>query len=722
MISHQLEQYIQDASSYARSCQAPSTSLVYVLLALTDDRDFRSVLELCGVNYLDIRQETIDALAERVAVDKLSSPQGEDSLSALCLITIESAKKKAAARGEFEASVLDFVAAILEVHDNGSFDFNARIILMRAGLTVTTFAKARGLATTGGESFHRTRSIARETAVEYRRKVEPVFGEETQEPPLPRSSSPFPFCTDMTDRARNGAYDRSHGREDLLSALQVVLSRRKKRSAVLVGEPGVGKTSIVEELACRIVEGKVGPRLSGTTVLSLDIGALVGGTKYRGELEERVKALVAYLAENPQVILFVDEVHVLVSPTHSAAVAADLLKPALASGAVRCIGATTLSEYKRYFEADAAMSRRFASLSVHEPTRDEAVALLDKASSSYAEFHGVVFPEWAFATAVDVSIRFMPERRLPDKALELLDDVAARASMIGADITEELIRSCATAKTRRKAEVDIVAAMKSLDVALVPVAQAALRNQLTAQTDRNVIAVIGPSACDMKVAVKRVADAIGRTWEPLDMADFREQVAVSALLGPPPGYVGFDNGGRLYDIVKRSPDCVLHLVNADQAHPAALAVLEECMTSGFVRDSTGRVASLVGVQVIATAIVERKRASIGFSSDHDSAVETGIDFLDGAETVVALTEPVGDLTSDALASLVAAAKAAGTVMTLADGLVEHVRGLVKSSNLEWRRAFSKLVRQPVLDYLVSQRTDFTVESSDVGIRITTNGV
>lgn len=719
MISHQLEQYIETARGYARSCRAPSTSLVCILLALMDDSEFQNILALCEIPHLDMRQVIIDTLAERVAVDGAMTSDSSNGLSSLSLFAIQAAMKKAVGRGVASAEVLDFIAAILEVHDNGSSDFDARIILMKAGLTVSSFAKARKLAASGDGDPRSMATVAMQRGNEPSADVrmEPVF---TTVAPggTHKAHASLPFCTDMTEAARLETFDRSHGREDVLSDLQIVLSRRKKRSAVLVGDPGVGKTSVVEELACRIAAGDAGPKLAGTTVLSLDVGALVGGTKYRGELEDRIKALIRYLVEHPDVILFVDEIHTLVSPTHSAGVAADLLKPALASGSIRCIGATTLAEYKKFFESDAALSRRFAPVNVIEPTRDEAVAILAKSAPSYADFHGVVIPDWAHQEAVDLSIRLMPERRLPDKALELLDDVAARAAMGGdREITKSLFAECAKAKSRRKGEAEIETAVQALGEPLVDLARAVIRNEIAAGTERSVIAVLASSTCDPKEAVLKVSEAVGRSLEYLDMAEFRDVSSVSALLGPPPGYVGFDNGGRLYDIAKRSPDCLLHLGNVDKAHPAALAIISECVSSGAVRDTTGRVANMASIQIVVSMSTQQERSRIGFATQEHHVGDTGVDLVDTAETQIVLGEVLKDRTKEAIAKLQEIAKSAGGVMSVSDGLSEHVDELLKSSDSNWKREFSRLVRNPVLDYLVSRKGNFSVKPSETGISI-----
>ncbi|MBY3151037.1 AAA family ATPase [Rhizobium laguerreae] len=730
MLSSELEQYIAAAHDYAKSYLGPATSLVHVLLAVLDDAELKSVLAICGVNYLDLRQEAVEAIAERMAVAKTPAVEGiaegkgrADGLSALCLYAVQAAQQKAAARRSTTAGVLDFVAAILEVHDNGSFDFQARVVLSKAGLSVGNFAKARrtadGTRSSGSLPFEELRFSEAMSVSNppFNERHEPEFGERP-------GGTAIPFCEDITALARQGKLDRSYGRDDVLDELRVILCRRKKKSAVLIADPGVGKTSVVEELAYTIVEGKAGPKLEGSVILSLNMGALVGGTKYRGDLEERVKDLVAVLSSDPRLILFIDEIHVLGSPAHSASAASDILKPALASGAIRCIGATTLSEYKRFFEIDGAMSRRFAPVNVAEPTRAEASDILAAVAPSYAEFHGVSYPDWAIELALDLSIRHMPDRRLPDKAIELLDDIGSRASLaVPATVTRQLITDCVSAKIGRKiGHADVAAAVALLPAGASDIARAAMRNALAVpgHGETCVIAVVGPKEIDKESPVKKAAEALGRGYEALDMAEFADHPSASGLLGAPVGYVGHDKGGRLYDVVKRSPGGFLHLRNISQAHPGALSIIDESIGNGFVQDKTGRTASLGGVQIVVSTAAEPERTAIGFSTSREESLGCGIALFDDADTVVtleAISDEATERTAKGFASLVAAAAAAGATMTVGPGVEDHVAGLLRSSNIRPGLAFSRLVRVPVLDYLVSANQDFIVESAEHGIRI-----
>lgn len=732
MISSELEQYIAAASAYARSFRGPATSLLHILLAVLDDAELQSVLAVCEISYLDLRQEAVEAIAERMATSRPVADEGAesgdrrvDSLSALCLYALQAAQQKAAARGSMAAGVLDFIAAVLEVHDNGSFDFEARVILTKAGLTVGNFAKARrASAVSPSVEGSRQDGLVRVFAAPgpSLQRVDPQFAEQSPPKDAGRGAS-VSFCTDITELARQGKLDRSHGRGDVLKELRIVLGRRKKRNAVLIGDPGVGKTSVVEELAYLIVEGGGGPKLEGAVILSLNMGALVGGTKYRGELEERVKDLVAVLANDSRLILFIDEIHVLGSPAHSVSAAADILKPALASGAIRCIGATTLAEYKKFFESDGAMSRRFAPVNVVEPTREEALGILKAAAPVYGEFHGVAYPDWAVEMALDLSIRHMPERRLPDKAIELLDDVGGRAALSGGEVTRQIVSDCVSAKSgRRIGHEAVMAALATMSRETGEIAKAAMRNALVAPGlgESAVIAVVGPAGVDKEAPVKDAALALGRGYETLDMAEFSDHAAASGLLGAPPGYVGHDSGGRFYDVVRRSPGCLLHLRNVSLAHPTALSIVDESRRQGFVQDKTGRVAGLGGVQIVVSTDSGGERAPIGFGSSKEVATASGVAIVDDADTVVTLRQKTDEALERAkkgLSVLVASASAEGVRMTVGEGVEEHVADLLRSSNNSQAKDFSRLVRVPVLDYLVSGPEDFMVEPADGGIRI-----
>lgn len=733
MISPELEQYISAASLYARSSRDPATTLVHVLLALLDDAEFKAVLSACGVNYLDLRQEAIDAIAERLSRDQLpdtkaptaNMPSG-GNLSALCLYALQAAQNKAASRGSVYAGALDFVASILEVHDNGSFDFQARVALTKAGLTVGNLSRARksisGNAVTRPDNEAQPRAMAHFGVRPAQARSSLLHDEAPTD--AGNSVSQMPFCRDITELARLGKLDRSFGREDVLSELEVILSRRKKRNAILVGDPGVGKTSVVEELANRIIEGNVSDKLEGTKIMALNMGELVGGTKYRGDLEERVKDLVAILSRDDKAILFVDEIHVLCSPSHSASTAADILKPALASGEIRCVGATTLPEYKRFFESDGAMSRRFAPINVLEPNRQEALSVLKASASSYEQFHGVRYPDWSIDLALDLSIRHMPDRRLPDKAIELLDDIGARAAMQPSRIvTRKLVSDCVTAKTGRRAgDEEIDAAVAKLSADGGEVARATLRNALGSEPGKpQLIAVVGPAGVDKEIPIRDAADALGRTYQYLDMSEFSDPTSISSLLGPPPGYVGYDNGGRFYDVARRAPGGILHLRKVDLAHPAAIRVVEECVEKGFVCDKTGRVASLGGVQIVVSMDYDGQTTRMGFaSSSNDDNDAYGIAIVDDAETLITISQPVdeaSDIVKRGFAALVEIASSAGVRMALDDGVEEHVVSLLRSFKGKPARQFSRLVRIPVLDYLVSSPEDFMVESSEGGIGI-----
>jgi ATP-dependent Clp protease ATP-binding subunit ClpA len=751
MISTKLKKYIKSACAYAKGTNARHTTLVHILLSILDDEQFQHALKACGVNYLDVRQSAVEAITsnmEREARTETGERPEGDRLTSHATYVFHGAFLKAQGHGFAEAGVLDCAAAMLEIHDNGSFDYKARDILTQAGLTGAALAKVyrevegmTGSAESADAADAEDDGLPRAFVVrdiegglpgiaEFRETLHRMTG---RQPPKqqPIVDALALYTTDLTLRARNGQLDRSHDREGLLSDLEIVLSRRKKSNAILIGEPGVGKTSVVEELACRVVEGTVSGNLVNAQLLSLDLGALVGGTRFRGDLEERLNAIISELKADQRKILFVDEIHTLVSPSHSASVAADLLKPALASGEIRCIGATTLSEYKRYFEADGAMSRRFVPLFVSEPSRDEAVAILMKSAAEWGKFYGVEFTRETVEKVVDHSIRHVPERHLPDKAIDLIDDLGARAMVSGVvEIDDGMIeKSVAAVSGRSLAKCDRVTIESAMNAAVYGQMDAV--SSIAAAVTRNIkgvggvrtVALVGPQGCGKKHAAKALADALGVQMKTVKLADFSEPASVTRLIGAPPGYIGFDSGGLLYDLAKRNPGAVLLFQNAERAHPSVLDLLEDTFAEGVAREATGRVAPLTGSHIVITYDTPDTARAIGFASGADDEhVETGVGLVDGAGSVVTFDKPGSDVIREFLkASLVrigATAGAMGGRLSIIDepAVVKSLAAVTPT--LEGAsKSFKRLVETPVLDYLVSGSGVLCLRIEDNKVRV-----
>jgi ATP-dependent Clp protease ATP-binding subunit ClpA len=741
MISESLKTYILAAEEYARQSFG-TTTLVHVLLALLDDVEVRGVIAACGVDYLDLRQEAMDALVERMAVDRVEPRPGTfgENLSALVLLTLNGATSKAAAEGRLEATALDFLCATVEVHDNGSFDFHARVILTHAGLAGSTLAKAARLirrGAGGGASEAKSgeagefRAPVREGVPDEgsldkaRSQLDAVVARATAGT-KDKTSSLALYAVDLTEAARSGKLDRAFGRDAVVSSLELVLMRRRKANAVLVGDPGVGKTSVVEELACRIAEGTAAPAFSGVSIHALDVGALVAGTRYRGDFEERLKALLDGLRGHRERIIFIDEMHVLLSASHSAGAAADLLKPALASGEIRCIGATTFAEYKRYFRSDGAFSRRFEPISVPEPTRDETVAILERAAPVYGAHHGLRFTRETIEAVVDLAIETIPERRLPDKAIDMLDDVGARAAAAGEAVAEvgavlSLVRKARLPPPTELAR-EITRSWSGHRPAAEALARAVCRNALAAAAGagRAAIVLSGPRDAEKDTLAEALAAASSKALETVDLGEFADRTDATRLFGAPPGYVGFDAGGLFYDMAKRSPQGILYFAQSGKAHPSVLGRIRECVRTGKVSDSTGQTAGLSGMQVIFGVDVDGERRGLGFGRAGGGAVdaEIGVEALEGLEIVRLRSADASEreeATARRMQGLVHAARSAGANMRIEDGLCAAIAAMLDGHH---PGSFKTLVETPVLDYVVDIGGDFVVTAGNRTVRIT----
>ncbi|TVR03305.1 MAG: AAA family ATPase [Deltaproteobacteria bacterium] len=453
--------------------------------------------------------------------------------------------------------------------------------------------------------------------------------EPSEQDPLDR------FCVDLDTRAREGRIDPLIGRDlEVERALRVLL-RRRKNNPLFVGDAGVGKTALAEGIALRIVAGDVPEPLRAARIFSLDMGALIAGTRYRGDFEERLKAVLEALSQRHGAILFIDEIHTLIGAgagSGSALDASNLLKPSLADGSLRCIGSTTFKEYRSHFERDAALTRRFQKIDVVEPTVEETVAILAGLQERYEQHHGVRFTEDALRAAAELSARYLHDRRLPDKAIDLLDDAGADANMrpvpdppvqVDAPVIERLIAQIARIPSRelsRSARERVAGLEETLRtslfgqdeairrvVAAVTLSRSGLRNP-----ERPVGSFLftGPTGVGKTELARQLAEALGVELIRFDMSEYMERHTVSRLIGAPPGYVGFDQGGLLTDAVVRTPWSVVLLDEIEKAHPDVFNLLLQVMDHGRLTDTNGRVADFRNVILIMTSNVGAREASV----------------------------------------------------------------------------------------------------------------
>ena len=471
----------------------------------------------------------------------------------------------------------------------------------------------------------------------------PISGADEQADPAGGEKKKDPleeYCVDLNKKAMEGDIDPLIGRDNEVERCIMVLSRRRKNNPLLVGEPGVGKTAIAEGIARRIVNKDVPDVLADATIYSLDMGALLAGTRYRGDFEERLKAVMERLQELPHAVLFIDEIHTIIgagATSGGAMDASNLLKPALQSGKLRCMGSTTYKEYRQHFEKDRALARRFNKVDVSEPSPEDAVKILIGLKSYFEEFHKVKYTDEAIQGAVDLAVRHITDRKLPDKAIDVIDEAGARTRLvpenkrkkkIGIEEIELVISKIARIPPKSISR-DDEKALKSLEgdlkrmvfgqdkaieqvAAAVKLARAGLR-----EPNKPIGSYLfaGPTGVGKTEVAKQLAMTQGLELLRFDMSEYMERHTVSRLIGAPPGYVGYDQGGLLTDQVSQNPHSVLLLDEIEKAHPDIYNILLQMMDNGTLTDTNGRTIDFRNVIIIMTTnagAADAARAGIGF--------------------------------------------------------------------------------------------------------------
>ncbi len=448
------------------------------------------------------------------------------------------------------------------------------------------------------------------------------------------------YCVDLNEKARRGDVDPLIGRDLEVERCIQVLCRRRKNNPLLVGDPGVGKTAIAEGLARKIVDGETPAVLAETTIFSLDMGALLAGTRYRGDFEERLKAVMKELEQHPNAILFIDEIHTVIgagATSGGAMDASNLLKPALQSGTLRCMGSTTYKEYRQHFEKDRALARRFQKIDVNEPTVEDAFKILKGLKPYFEDHHDVRYTVDAIRSAVDLSARYIHDRKLPDKAIDVIDEAGAAQHLLPESRRRKTITSkeieAVVAKIARippknvskdDAEVlkDLEQSLKRLvfgqDKAIEALSSAIKLSRAGLREPEKPIGnylFTGPTGVGKTEVAKRLAETLGVELLRFDMSEYMEKHTVSRLIGAPPGYVGFDQGGLLTDGVDQHPHCVLLLDEMEKAHPDVYNILLQVMDNGKLTDHNGRTVDFRNVVLIMTSNAgaqEQAQNALGF--------------------------------------------------------------------------------------------------------------
>lgn len=628
MLSKELQLTLSNAFSLASEYEHEYVTLEHLLLELLGLPAVREVVEACGASVQKIESE-LEAYLETEA----ASVKPEELLPTMAFQrVIERAIYLVQSNGYNEVTGLHALASIFSEQDS-----QAVYVLESCGVhrvDVLSYI-SHGVIAQQQEDFLNTSST--------QEAKEEVTGEQENDPLTS-------FSQNLNESVKKGQIDPIIGRDWELNRTLEVLSRRRKNNPLLVGEPGVGKTAVAEGLAYKIVHNDIPEQLQDAVVYSLDMGALLAGTRYRGDFEKRFKALLKALEEQPHSILFIDEIHTIIgagSVQGGAMDASNLMKPALASGKLRCIGATTYEEYRGIFEKDRALARRFQKVDVREPTQQEAFEILKGLKTQFEDHHGVKYTLPALRTAVDLSARYINDRHLPDKAIDVIDEAGAKQALmpkskrrkqISVNEIQQIVANIAripvsqiTQKERDKLhtlEESLRRVVFGQDEAVAQVVSAIkLARSGLNEPDRPTASFLftGPTGVGKTELTKQLAQHLGIEMVRFDMSEYMEAHSVSRLIGAPPGYVGFDQGGLLTEAVNKHPHSVVLLDEIEKAHPDVFNLLLQVMDNGTLTDNNGRKADFRNVVLIMTSNVGASyasRSSMGFlEQDHSFDVD-----------------------------------------------------------------------------------------------------
>ena len=629
MLSKDLEQTLNDAFRGARAKRHEFMTVEHLLLALLDNNDAIQVLKACGADIGSLRGD----LVEFVDATTPLIPEDEEQRDTQPTLGFQRVLQR----------------AVFHVQSSGKNEVTG------ANVLVAIFSEQESQAV----FFLKAQTVARLDVVNYMTHgiskvanegdgVEPgQSGGDDSKGEIGEGNPLDSFSTNLNLEAAAGNIDPLIGRLHEVERVAQILSRRRKNNPLLVGESGVGKTALVEGLAKKIVDGEVPDILKDAVVYSLDLGALLAGTKYRGDFEKRFKGLLSELKKRDHAILFIDEVHTIIgagAASGGVMDASNLLKPLLSSGKLRCIGSTTFHEYRGIFDKDKALSRRFQKIDVMEPSPDDAYKILKGLKSRFEEHHGLRYTDRALRVATDLSDRYINDRFLPDKAIDVIDEAGAyqqllpaskRKKAIGVGEIESVVAKIARIppktvssndkETLQKLEANLQMVVFGQDAAIsslatsIKLARAGLR---AGEKPIGSFLLAGPTGVGKTEVTRQLAGILGLELIRFDMSEYMERHTVSRLIGAPPGYVGFDQGGLLTDAVTQHPHCVVLLDEVEKAHPDVFNLLLQVMDHGTLTDNNGRKADFRNVILVMTTNAGAEsisRRTIGFTSqDHST--------------------------------------------------------------------------------------------------------
>jgi ATP-dependent Clp protease ATP-binding subunit ClpA len=647
MISHNLEATLRAALELAKKQKHEYATLEHLLLALTEDTDAGPVLRGVGVNLGELKRSLVEFMDQEFGslvvdhVEEARPTAGFQRVIHRAAIHVQSA-------GKHEVTGANVLVALFSERESHAVFFLAEQEVSR--LDVVNFI-SHGIVKYGDLSQialprdHNEQEMD-DGSIRYTANKESQGEAQEKENKDPLHL----YCQNLNKKAQSGKTDILIGRADEIERTVQILCRRTKNNPLLVGEAGVGKTAIAEGLALRITRGEVPQVLRNAVIFSLDLGALLAGTRYRGDFEERLKAVIKSIEKLPGAILFIDELHTIMgagSTSGGALDAANLLKPALARGSLRCMGSTTFKEYNNTLEKDRALARRFQKIDVYEPTPEDTIKILRGLKPYYEEHHKVRFLPAAIEAAVELSVRYIHDRKLPDKAIDVIDEAGAaqmllpeakRKKTITVKEIEDVIAKMARmpsktismddAETLRNLEKNLKLTVFGQDKAVEELASAVKMSRAGLREETKPMGsylFTGPTGVGKTEVAMQLAKSLGMELVRFDMSEYMEKHSVSGLIGAPPGYVGFDQGGQLTDAVDKTPYAVVLLDEIEKAHPDVFNILLQVMDYGRLTDQNGKQVNFRNTIIIMTSNVgatDAARRSIGFGREERGADES----------------------------------------------------------------------------------------------------
>ena len=637
--SDTLEKAIHVALAHSNSLKHELATLEHLLLALTEEPDATLVMRACNVDLEKLRTSLTKFITTELK-SLVTDVEGSESVpTAAFQRVVQRAAIHVQSSGRSEVTGANVLVALFAERES-----NAVYFLQEQDMTRYDAVNyiAHGLAK--DPSFSDVKPVAGTEEPNHSEDSDPNQVEVKKESALKK------YCVDLNERSKEGGIDPLIGRDSEVERCIQILCRRRKNNPILVGDPGVGKTAIAEGLAYKIVSKEIPKVLANAIIYSLDMGALLAGTRYRGDFEERLKAVMTELEEHPDAVLFIDEIHTVIgagATSGGSMDASNLLKPALQGGLLRCMGSTTYKEYRQHFEKDRALSRRFQKIDVNEPSIEDTIKILKGLKSYFEKHHDIKYSSDAIKTAVELSARYIHDRKLPDKAIDVIDEAGAAQQLLAESkkrkiitvkeiesVVAKIARIPPKSLTKDDAQnlQDLESSLKRVvfgqDFAISALSSAIKLSRAGLREPEKPIGnylFAGPTGVGKTEVAKQLADTLGVELIRFDMSEYMEKHAISRLIGAPPGYVGFDQGGLLTDGIDQHPHSVLLLDEIEKAHPDVFNILLQIMDHGKLTDHNGRKVDFRNTILIMTSNAgasDMAKAAIGFGRDKREGEDT----------------------------------------------------------------------------------------------------